>query len=108
MNMQNIQHIFDIEVKYDIQHLYVLSTLTVKSHIEHPCVSDIEVKPDIEHAANLAPIATSTFKICWKTYHMLNIGGVERFVYYTQKHLFLDTLRMCLSPVGAILTERRS
>ena len=91
--MQNIQHIFDIEVKSDI---------------EHPCVSDIEVKPDIEHAANLAPIATSTFKICWKTYHMLNIGGVERFVYYTQKHLFLDTLRMCLSPVGAILTERRS
>ena len=49
LNMQNIQHIFDIEVKYDI---------------EHPCVFDIEVKPDIEHAANLAPITTSTFKIC--------------------------------------------
>jgi hypothetical protein len=62
--MQNIQHIFDIEVKYWTFSTYVLSTLKFKSDIEHPCIFDIELKPDIEHAANLAPIATSMFKIC--------------------------------------------
>jgi allophanate hydrolase subunit 1 len=61
LNMQNIQHIFDIEVKSDI---------------EHPCVFDIEVKPDIEHAANISQLQRS--KYVEKNYHMLNIGGVER------------------------------
>jgi hypothetical protein len=32
--MQNIQHIFDIEVKYDIQHLRDFD-IEVKSYIEH-------------------------------------------------------------------------
>ena len=52
LNMQNIQHIFNIEVKLDVQHL---------------CALDIEVK-----------FSNHRSKYVEKNYHMLNIGGVKR------------------------------